>query len=74
MAGVGLGTAYAVQTKGTKGYGLLPMVAGGIAGSVADLVYGYTVSCISERERYHNSSVAKAAAAAAATNNEKEDL
>jgi len=22
MAGVGLGTAYAVQTKGTKGYGL----------------------------------------------------
>ena len=37
------------------------MVFGGIAGSAADLVYGYTVSCIPERERYHRTEAVKVA-------------
>jgi hypothetical protein len=53
LAGVGLGTAYALHSKGKGVAGLLPMVVGGAVGSLSDLVYGYTVACVPQRDRYH---------------------
>jgi hypothetical protein len=50
VAGVGLGTAYAVKRKGTQG--MLGFVAGGALGSIGDLIYGYNVACVAERDRY----------------------
>ena len=47
LGGASLGTAYAVRSK-TKNY--MPLLVGGMAGTVADLVYGYTVKCINEVE------------------------
>jgi len=47
-AGVGLGAAYGIRSK----TGIMPMVAGGVAGTLADLVYGYTVACVDEVEQY----------------------
>jgi hypothetical protein len=55
LGGAALGTAHAVRSK-TKNY--VPLFVGGMVGSVADLVYGYTVKCVTQVE---------AAAAAAAT-------
>ena len=46
--GVGLGVAYGIRYK----KGALPMVAGGVAGTVADLIYGYTVACKQQAEEY----------------------
>ena len=37
------------------------MVVGGIAGSAADLVYGYTVACSVERERFERARAERAA-------------
>ena len=42
------------------------MVVGGVAGSAADVVYGYTVACLPERERYQLHRAQSAAVAAAA--------
>jgi len=47
-------------------YKRFPMVVGGVAGSAADLVYGYTVACLPERERYQLHRAQSAAVAAAA--------
>ena len=47
--GVGLGAAYSIKYS----KGALPMVVAGVAGTVADLAYGYTVECAKEVERYH---------------------
>uniref|UniRef100_A0A7S1BAK2 Uncharacterized protein n=1 Tax=Corethron hystrix TaxID=216773 RepID=A0A7S1BAK2_9STRA len=30
-----------------------PLVMGGISGSVMDIIYGYNVACVKERDRYH---------------------
>lgn len=46
------GAAYGIKAK----KGLLPMVAAGVAGSVADLVYGYVVACEKEAKIYQDSS------------------
>lgn len=51
-AGVGLGTAYAIKTNKKGAQGMLGPIIGGAVGSVADLVYGYTVACVTEREKY----------------------
>lgn len=50
-AGVGLGGFYAIR----KSKGIPVMVAAGVAGSVADMIYGYTVACKEESERYKSS-------------------
>mmetsp|Transcript_33985 Transcript_33985/g.38676 ORF Transcript_33985/g.38676 Transcript_33985/m.38676 type:complete len:91 (-) Transcript_33985:1024-1296(-) len=39
--GVGLGLAGSLKLK----KGPAPMIIGGVAGSLADLIYGYTVAC-----------------------------
>lgn len=46
VAGVGLGTAYSLRFKA----GFAPMIAGGAAGTSADLVYGYLVECAKFRQ------------------------
>jgi len=51
-AGVGLGGLYAVRSK----KGLPVMAAAGVAGSVADMIYGYTVACKEEADRYKRAS------------------
>jgi hypothetical protein len=48
VAGVGLGAAYGIKYS----KGALPMVASGVAGSLADLVYGYFFAC--NRETGYN--------------------
>lgn len=52
-SGAGLGVAYSLS-RTPKG-GLVPLVVGGALGTVADLVYGYTIACVAEADRYHNS-------------------
>jgi len=47
LGGAGLGTAYALKTKSGN---IMPLLIGGMAGSVADLVYGYTVKCVNQVE------------------------
>ena len=49
MAGVGLGAAYGIRGK----KGVAPMVVSGVVGSVADLIYGYTIACKAEVEAYN---------------------
>jgi hypothetical protein len=46
--GVGLGAAYAIRMK----KGAMPMVVAGAVGSVADLVYGYSVACFQQVQDY----------------------
>ena len=41
VGGIGLGAAYGVHTR----KGVAPMMVAGVAGSVADLVYGYYFVC-----------------------------
>ena len=49
------GAAYGMKMK----KGMLPMVAAGVAGSVADLVYGYVSACEKEVKNYEQSSGAR---------------
>lgn len=49
--GVGLGAAHGIK----YGKGVVPMVMAGVAGSFADLVYGYTVACSKEAQQYNAS-------------------
>lgn len=44
VGGIGLGAAYGVHTR----KGVAPMMVAGVAGSVADLVYGYYFVCREE--------------------------
>ena len=41
VTGVGAGVAYALKTK----RGLVPVLGGGVGGSVGDLIYGYRIAC-----------------------------
>mmetsp|Transcript_34380 Transcript_34380/g.79361 ORF Transcript_34380/g.79361 Transcript_34380/m.79361 type:complete len:87 (+) Transcript_34380:127-387(+) len=50
MAGVGIGVAHGIRSK----KGAMPMVVGGLLGSVADLFYGYSVACKNQVEDYRN--------------------
>lgn len=50
VAGIGLGTAYHLHSKA----GPAPMIVAGLGGSLADLIYGYTVECQKEVEAYNN--------------------
>lgn len=45
VGGAGLGTAYALYGKRGN---IMPLLVGGMVGSVADLVYGYTVKCVTQ--------------------------
>lgn len=47
-AGVGLGGYYGAKAKA----GVAPMIAAGVAGSLADLLYGWTAACEEEVRRY----------------------
>jgi hypothetical protein len=42
ISGLGLGTAYGLKYSKGK----LPMVVGGVAGSLGDFLYGYYVACV----------------------------
>ena len=50
VAGIGLGTAYHLHSKA----GPAPMIVAGLGGSLADLIYGYTVECQKEVQAYNN--------------------
>ena len=50
MAGIGLGAAYGVRLK----KGAAPMIVAGLGGSLADIIYGYTVACQDEVQAYNN--------------------
>jgi hypothetical protein len=45
--GVGLGVAYSLKYK----KGLIPMVAAGVGGTLADLIWGRVVACKEEAKR-----------------------
>mmetsp|Transcript_7054 Transcript_7054/g.10120 ORF Transcript_7054/g.10120 Transcript_7054/m.10120 type:complete len:87 (-) Transcript_7054:235-495(-) len=49
-AGVGLGAAYGMGQK----RGIAPMIVSGVAGSIADLIYGYTIACQNEVRAFHD--------------------
>mmetsp|Transcript_14945 Transcript_14945/g.21137 ORF Transcript_14945/g.21137 Transcript_14945/m.21137 type:complete len:94 (+) Transcript_14945:291-572(+) len=49
--GVGLGAAYGIKRRA----GAMPMVIGGLAGTAADFIYGYTVACKDEAQNYEKS-------------------
>mmetsp|Transcript_22964 Transcript_22964/g.32074 ORF Transcript_22964/g.32074 Transcript_22964/m.32074 type:complete len:92 (-) Transcript_22964:69-344(-) len=49
--GVGLGAAYGIR----KRVGAMPMVVGGLAGTAADFIYGYTVACKEQAQNYEKS-------------------
>ena len=49
--GVGLGAAYGIKYS----KGVVPMALSGIAGTAADMIYGYMVACSKEREEYNKS-------------------
>jgi len=51
-AGLGLGAAYGL--KYIKGAPMFPMVAGGVVGTAADLIYGLTFACRDELKQYRN--------------------
>ena len=46
------GAAYGIKYR----KGIIPMVAAGVAGTLADLVYGYLESCKNEVESYKKES------------------
>ena len=50
VAGVGLGAAYGIRMK----KGPAPMIVAGLAGSFADIIYGYTIACQDEVQAYKN--------------------
>lgn len=50
--GVLAGAAYGIKYR----KGIMPMVAAGVSGSVADLIYGYLQSCKNEVEAFKNES------------------
>ena len=50
VGGVGLGAAYAIK----KSKGPMPMMMAGVAGTFADLVYGYVVACSKQVETYND--------------------
>jgi hypothetical protein len=47
LGGAGLGTAFALNKKSGN---IMPLLVGGMAGSVVDLVYGYTIKCVQQVE------------------------
>jgi hypothetical protein len=47
LGGIGVGTLHTLSSK-TKSF--MPVLVGGMAGTVADLVYGYTVVCVTQVE------------------------
>ena len=50
VAGLGLGVAHALKHK----KGMMPMVVGGVLGSLSDLTYGLLVGCKEQVNRYRN--------------------
>ena len=50
VAGVGLGAAYGIRLK----KGPAPMIIAGLGGSLADIIYGYTMACQDEVQAYQN--------------------
>lgn len=50
VAGIGLGVARALKYK----KGMMPMVIGGVLGSLSDLTYGLSIGCIAQVKRYRN--------------------
>jgi hypothetical protein len=50
--GVGLGAAYAMKYS----KGPMPMVAAGVTGTMADMIYGYVSACQKEAQRFKNES------------------
>lgn len=50
-SGLAIGVAYSLKTK----KGIIPVVGLGVAGTMADLVYGYTVECKRQVQEYDNS-------------------
>lgn len=52
---MGLGAAYGIKYS----KGIVPMAVTGIAGTAADMLYGYITACSKEVEAYNNSSGGK---------------
>jgi len=52
VGGVGVGAAYGMKYPTGRFGRYVPFVIGGVAGTIADVAYGYTVACVKEVEAH----------------------